>query len=100
MKKKKSDIEKTFLDMNDLCQYKSGKYEFYLHFTNKKFDTSKMMSVKIPIKSGTGPFKFLNGIMCNAAWVVFNNEGHLPSYLMKAKCDVSDEIFKKMEEGF
>ena len=59
-----------------------------------------MMSVKIPIKSGTGPFKFLNGIMCNAAWVVFNNEGHLPSYLMKAKCDVPDEIIKKMEQDF
>jgi hypothetical protein len=24
----------------------------------------------------------------------------LPSYLMKAKCDVPDEIFKKIEEGF
>ena len=59
-----------------------------------------MMSVKIPIKSGTGPFKLLNGIMCNAAWVVFNNEGHLPSYLMKAKCNVPDEIFKKIEQGF
>ena len=34
------------------------------------------------------------------AWVVLNNEGHLPSYLMKAKCDVPDEIFKKLEEGF
>ena len=98
--KQKNNSEKTFLDMNDLCQYKSGKYEFYLHFTNKKFDTSKMMSVKIPIKSGTGPFKLLNGIMCNAAWVVFNNEGHLPSYLMKAKCNVPDEIFKKIELGF
>ena len=55
------------------------------------------MSVKIPIKSGTGPFKLLNGIMCNSAWVVFNNEGHLPSYLMKAKCDIPDDIFKKIE---
>ena len=98
--KQKSNSEKTFLDMNDLCQYKSGNYEFYLHFTNKKFDTSKIMSVKVPIKSGTGPFKLLNGIICNAAWVIFNNEGHLPSYLMKAKCDISDDILKKMEEDF
>ena len=79
---KNNNSDKTFLDMNDLCHYKSGKYEFYLHFTNKKFDTSRIMS-QDSNKSGTGPFKFLNGIMCNAAWVVFNNEGHLPSYLMK-----------------
>ena len=59
-----------------------------------------MMSVKIPIKSGTGPFKLLNGIMCNSAWVIFNNEGHLPSYLMKAKCDIPDDIYKKIEEYF
>ncbi len=38
--------------------------------------------------------------MCNAAWVVFNNEGHLPSYFMKAICDVPDEIYKKIEEDF
>lgn len=91
---------KLLLDMNDLCQYKSGKYEFYLHFTSKKFDTNKMMSVKVPIKSGTGPFKLLNGTICKAAWVVFNNEGHLPSYLMKAKCDISDDVYKKIEQNF
>ena len=61
------------------------------------FDTSKTMAIKVPIISGTGPFKYLNGVLCDAAWINYNNEGYKNAYLMKATCKISDSKMEKIK---
>ena len=78
-----------------MCAYKSGKYEFYIPFKTFDFDTSKPMAIKVPIISGTGPFKYLNGVLCDVAWITYDNAGYKNAYLMQATCKISD---KKMEK--
>tara|TARA_E500000178_G_scaffold289721_1_gene292952 strand:- start:51 stop:392 length:342 start_codon:yes stop_codon:yes gene_type:complete len=76
-KKIKPDtLENSLRTINDLCAYKSGKYEFYIPFQTFDFDTSKTMAIKVPIISGTGPFKYLNGVLCDVVWITYNNEGY------------------------
>ena len=96
-KKKKSDsLENSLRTINDLCAYKSGNYEFYLRFHAIDFDTSKSMAMKVLIISGTGPFKFLNGQTCNAAWITYNNKGFKRAYFMQAICKISDRLMDKI----
>ena len=97
-KKTKPDtMENSTRTINDLCAYKSGKYEFYIPFQTFDFDTSKTMAIKVPIISGTGPFKHLNGVLCDVAWITYNNEGYKSAYLMQATCKISDSKMEKIQ---
>ncbi len=97
-KKIKPDtLENSLRTINDLCAYKSGKYEFYIPFQTFDFDTSKTMAIKVPIISGTGPFKHLNGVLCDVAWITYNNEGYKGAYLMQATCKISDSKMEKIQ---
>ena len=89
-------LENSLRTINDLCAYKSGKYEFYIPFKTSDFDTSKPMAIKVPIISGTGPFKFLNGTLCDVAWITYNNKGYKSAYLMQAACKISDSKMNKI----
>ena len=95
-KKYPESLNGSLRTINDLCKYQSGKYEFYMPFYQMDFDTSKSMAMKVPIISGTGPFKYLNGIICNVAWITYNNKGFKKAYLMQAVCTISDNIMEKI----
>ena len=96
-KKKKSDsLEESLRTINDLCAYKSGKYEFFVPFQALDFDTSKSMSIRVPIISGTGPFKYLNGNICDVAWITYDNKGFKRAYLMHLVCKISDRTLEKI----
>ena len=96
-KTKPETLENSIRTINDLCAYKSGKYEFYIPFQTFDFDTSKTMAIKVPIISGTGPFKYLNGVLCDVAWITYNNEGYKSAYLMQATCKISDSKMEKIK---
>ena len=55
------------------------------------------MAIKVPIISGTGPFKILNGVLCDVAWITYNNEGYKNAYLMQATCKISDSKMEKIK---
>ena len=95
-KKKPNSLEESLRTINDLCAYKSGKYEFFIPFQALDFDTSKSMSMRVPIISGTGPFKFLNGNICDVAWITYNNKGFKSGYLMQLVCKISDKTLEKI----
>ena len=91
-KKNSNSLEESLRTINDLCAYKSGKYEFYVPFQVLDFDTSKSMA----IISGTGPFKYLNGRTCDVAWITYDNKGFKRAYLMQMACKISDKTLEKI----
>ena len=95
-KKKPNSLEESLRTINDLCAYKSGKYEFFVPFQALDFDTSKSMSMRVPIISGTGPFKFLNSKICDVAWITYDNKGFKRAYLMQLICKISDKTLEKI----
>ena len=52
--------------------------------------------MKVPIISGTGPFKYLNGNICDVAWITYDNKGFKRAYLMQLKCKISDKTLEKI----
>ena len=54
------------------------------------------MSTKVPIISGTGPFKYLNGDICDVAWITYDNKGFKRAYLMQMACKISDKTLEKI----
>ena len=51
------------------------------------------MSMRVPIISGTGPFKFLNGNICDVAWITYNNKG-FKSGTNALVCKISDKTLE------
>ncbi len=45
------------------------KIRVFIPFQVLNFDTSKFMAMKVPIISGTSPFKYLNGKIFDVAWI-------------------------------
>ena len=95
-KKKSNSLEESIRTINELCAYKSGKYEFFIPFQVLDFDTSKSMAIKVPIISGTGPFKYLNGKICDVAWITYDNKGFKRAYLMQLVCKISGKTLEKI----
>ena len=95
-KKTPNSLEESLRTINDLCAYKSGKYQFFVPFQALDFDTSKSMALRVPIISGTGPFKYLNGKICDVAWITYDNKGFKMAYLMQMTCKISDKTLEKI----
>lgn len=95
-KENSNSFEKSLRTINDLCAYKSGKYQFFIPFQTIDFDTSKSMAIRVPIISGTGPFKFLNDTICDVAWITYDNKGFKRAYLMQLVCKISDKKFERI----
>ncbi len=95
-KKNSNSLEESLRTINDLCAYKSGKYEFFVLFQALDFDTSQSMAMKVPIISGTGPFQYLNGNICDAAWITYDNKGFKRAYLMQLVCKISGKTLEKI----
>ena len=95
-KKNANSLEESLRTINDLCAYKSGKYEFFPPFQALDLDNSQSMSMKVPIISATAPFKYLNGNICDVAWITYDNKGFKRAYLMQLVCKISDKKFEKI----
>ena len=52
--------------------------------------------MRVPIISGTGPFKYLNGNTCDVAWITYDNQGFKMAYLMQLICKISDKTLGKI----
>ena len=52
--------------------------------------------MRVPIISGTGPFKYLNGNTCDVAWITYDNQGFKMAYLIQLICKISDKTLGKI----